>query len=152
MLEEFKEFAIKGNVVDMSVGIIIGAAFTSVVTSLVEDVLMPPLGLAMGGLDFAEKYAVLAAGDPAGPYTTLAEARAAGATVLAYGSFVNSLVAFIIVAAVLFFAVRWMNRLRRPETPAAPTTRACPHCRSSVDRSATRCAFCTSELEPVAEG
>ena len=147
MLKEFKEFAVKGNVMDMAVGVIIGAAFTTVVKSLVEDVIMPPLGLLTGGLDFAEKFVVLAAGATPGPYTTLAQAKASGATVMAYGTFVNSVVAFLMVAAVLFFAVRWMNRLRRPDTPAAPNTKVCPFCKSSIELGAVRCAFCTSALE-----
>ena len=149
MLREFQEFAIKGNVVDMAVGIIIGAAFTGVVQSLVDDVLMPPLGLVTGGLDFAEMFLVLKPGVPDAHYATLAEARAGGATVLAYGSFLNALVGLLLVASALFFIVRWINRLRRPDTPPAPRSRACPFCKSHVDQSATRCAHCTSELPPV---
>ena len=147
MLSEFKEFAIKGNVIDMAVGIIIGAAFTTVVKSLVDDVIMPPLGFLMAGLDFAEKFFVLRPGATAGPYATLAQAKASGATVLAYGNFVNSVVALIMVAMVLFFVVRWMNRLRSPNTPAAPNTKICPFCKSTIDLSASRCAHCTSAIE-----
>ncbi len=150
MLKEFKEFAIKGNVMDMAVGIILGAAFTTVVKSLVDDVIMPPLGLLTGGLDFGEKFVVLGTGDVAGPFATLAEARAAGATVLAYGAFLNAIVAFLLVAVVLFFAVRWMNRLRRPDTPAPPHTKICPQCKSTIDQDALRCPHCTSQLGPAA--
>jgi large conductance mechanosensitive channel len=145
MLKEFKEFAIKGSVTDMAVGIIVGAAFTTVVKSLVDELIMPLLSLLTGGLDFADKFAVLRPGPTTGPYTTLAEARAGGATVLAYGSFINSVVAFLIVALVLFFVIRWMNRLRRPDTPPAPNTKACPFCKSAIDRNASRCPYCTSE-------
>lgn len=151
MFKELKEFAIKGNVVDMAVGVIVGAAFSTVVKSLVDDVIMPPIGVLTGGLDFADKFIVLQAGSTPAPYATLAAAKDAGATVLAYGTFINSLVAFVIVALVLFFVVRWINRLRRSDTPAAPTTKPCPFCKSSIDVDATRCAHCTSEvdLEPA---
>lgn len=147
MLKEFKEFAVKGNVIDMAVGIIIGAAFTTVVKSLVDDVIMPPLGYLTGGLDFVQKFVVLRVGSLPGPYPTLAEAKASGATVLAYGSFINAVVAFLMVATVLFFLVRWINRLRRPDTPAAPNTKSCPFCKSSIDVGAKRCAYCTSTLD-----
>lgn len=146
MFAEFKEFAIKGNVVDMAVGIILGAAFSGLVDSLVKDVLMPPLGALTGDLDFAEQFVVLRTGASPGPYASLSAAREAGATVMAYGAFINSVVSFLMIALALFFVVRWMNRLRRPDTPAAPTTQACPRCRSSIDATATRCAFCTSDL------
>ena len=147
MLKEFKEFAIKGNVVDMAVGIMIGGAFSTVTKSLVDEVLMPPIGLITGGLDFTNKFIVLRDGaNAAPPYTTLAEAKAAGATVIGYGSFINSIVSFMIIAIVLFFLIRWINRLRRPDTPPAPSTKACPYCKSIIDLGATRCAHCTSEL------
>lgn len=147
MWNEFKEFAIKGNVVDMAVGIMIGAAFATVVSSLVDHIVMPPIGLLTGGVDFANQFVLLAAGDPVGPYATHEEAMAAGATVIAYGLFINDLVTFVIVGAVLFFVVRWVNRLRRPETPPAPTTKPCPYCQLSIDLRATRCPNCTSELD-----
>jgi large conductance mechanosensitive channel len=150
VLKEFKEFAIKGNVVDMAVGIIIGAAFTTVVKSLVDDLIMPPMGAATGGLDFSDKYAVLVEGDPAGPYGTLVAAREAGATVLAWGNFVNSVVAFLLVSIVLFLIVRWVNRLRRPDTEPAPTTKSCTYCMSNIHKDATRCPECTSELTTAA--
>lgn len=149
MLREFKEFAVKGNVVDMAVGIIIGAAFTTVVKSFVDHIVMPPLSLLTGGLDFSNKFLVLRDGSAPAPYATLADANNAGATVVAYGQFINAAVALLLVALALFFVVRWTNRLRRPDTPAAPRTRACPRCKSTIDDQATRCAFCTSEVEPV---
>ncbi len=151
MLNEFREFAIKGNVVDMAVGVIIGAAFSGVVKSLVDDVLMPPLGLITGGLDFAGMFLVLNDGVPSGPYESLAAARNSGATVVAYGLFVNALVGLGLISGALFFLVRWINRLRRPDTPPAPRSRACPFCKSHVDRDATRCAHSTSALPPVGE-
>lgn len=149
MLKELREFAIKGNVVDMAVGIIIGAAFTTMVKSFVDHVVMPPLSLLTGGLDFSHKFIVLREGTRPGPYETLAGANDAGATVLAYGQFINAVVALFLVALVLFFVVRWVNRLRRSDTPPAPTTRACPFCKSSIDNQASRCAFCTSEVDPL---
>jgi large conductance mechanosensitive channel len=150
MLKEFKEFAVKGNVVDMAVGIVIGAAFTTVVKSIVDDLIMPPIALITGGLDFSNKFVILREGAGGGEYLTLDQARQAGATVLSYGRLINAMVAFLIVALVLFFVVRWINRLRRPDTPPAPSTRSCPFCKSVIDRAATRCAHCTSELpEPA---
>lgn len=147
MLNEFREFAIKGNVVDMAVGIIIGAAFTSVVNSMVDDVLTPVVGSIAGDLDFADRFWVLESGDPAGPYSTVSAARDAGAVVVAYGRLVNQVISFLIVAAVLFVLIRWINRLRRTDTDAAPTTKSCPYCRSHIDQDARRCPQCTSELE-----
>ncbi len=150
MLQEFREFAIKGNVVDMAVGIIIGAAFTAVVNSVVGDVLTPIIGTLTGDLDFSNRFAVLDAGDPPGPYQTLAAAEDAGATVLAYGRLLNEIISFLIVAAALFFLIRWINRLRRTDTPPAPTTKSCPYCLSHIDLEATRCPQCTSDLPRVA--
>ncbi len=146
MLKEFKEFILRGNVVDMAVGIVIGAAFSAVVTSLVQHVLMPPIGLLLGGMDFSNLFIVLKAGDPAGPYLTLLDAQAAGAVTLDYGLFINAVVSFLVVAAALFFVVRAVNRLRRPQPAAAPTTKKCPFCGSDIALEATRCAHCTSEL------
>jgi len=147
VLKEFKEFAIKGNVVDMAVGIILGAAFTSIVQSVVDDVLMPVLGLATGGLDFSEHYVLLKDGTTPPPYATIAAARDAGASVLAWGELINAVVSFTLVALALFFLVRWINRLRRSDTPPAPSTKPCPYCKSHVDVAATRCPQCTSELD-----
>lgn len=149
MLEEYKTFAIRGNVVDMAVGIIIGAAFNGVVQSLVKDVLTPPLGLLMGDVDFANLFIVLREGTPAAPYATLEAAQSAGAVTLNVGTFVNSLVSFLIVSFAVFLLVRYINRLREPSTapePAAPTVKKCPFCISDVPVDATRCPHCTSEL------
>ena len=148
MLKEFKEFAMKGNVVDMAVGIIIGGAFGAIVKSLVDNVLMPPLGLLLGGVDFANFFSVLKAGDPAGPYAALADAQTAGAVTVNYGLFVNTVVSFLIVAFAVFLLVRSLNRLRREEeAPAAvPTTKTCPFCASEIPLAARRCPLCTSEL------
>jgi len=148
MLKEFKEFAMRGNVVDMAVGIIIGAAFGTIVNSLVSDVIMPPIGLLLGRVDFANLFLVLRQGTVAGPYSSLAQARAAGAVTINYGLFVNAITSFIIVAFVVFLLIRSINRLKRQEKPAAaaPTAKECPYCFSSIAIKATRCPFCTSEL------
>jgi len=147
MLKEFKEFALRGSVIDMAVGIIIGAAFGTIVKSLVDDVIMPPIGLALGGVDFANFFALLKAGAPAGPYASLADAQAAGAVTINYGMFINNVVSFLIVAFVMFLLIRGINRLQREEeAPAEPTTKECPYCLSAIPIKATRCAHCTSEL------
>ena len=149
MLKEFKEFAMRGNVVDMAVGIIIGAAFGAIVKSLVDDVLMPVIGLLMGNVDFANFFFVLKAGKVPGPYATLAEAKAASAVTLSYGLFINSIVTFLIVAFAVFLLVKQINALKRQEVapPPAPTTKECPFCLSTVPLKATRCPHCTSELK-----
>jgi large conductance mechanosensitive channel len=148
MLKEFKEFALRGNVLDMAVGIIIGAAFGTIVKSLVDDIVMPPIGLLLGGLDFASFFILLKAGSPTGPYPSLAAAQEAGAVTMNYGTFVNAVVSFIIVAFVLFLLIRTMNQARREEEvlPAEPTTKECPYCLSTVAIKATRCPHCTSQL------
>ena len=148
MLKEFKEFVLRGNVLDMAVGIIIGAAFGTIVASLVKDVIMPPIGLLLGGVDFANLFILLKAGSPAAPYTSLAEAQAAGAVTINYGVFINAVISFLIVAFVVFLLIRSINRLRREEEapPAEPTTKECPYCLSTIPIKATRCAHCTSEL------
>jgi large conductance mechanosensitive channel len=148
MLKEFKEFALKGNVIDMAVGIIIGAAFGTIITSLVNDVIMPPIGLMLGGVDFANLFILLKAGDPGAPYAALADAQAAGAVTINYGVFFNAIISFLIVAFVMFLLIRNVNRLQKEEEapPAEPTTKECPHCLSEIPIKATRCAFCTSEL------
>ena len=148
MLKEFREFTLRGNVVDMAVGIIIGAAFGTIVASLVNDIIMPPIGLLLGGVDFANLFILLRAGSPAPPYASLADAQAAGAVTINYGVFINAVVSFLIVAFVLFLLIRSINRLRREEQapPAEPTTKECPYCLSTIPIEATRCAYCTSEL------
>jgi len=144
MLKEFKEFAMRGNVLDMAVGIIIGAAFGKIVTSLVNDVIMPPIGLLLGKVDFSSLYINLTGKD----YASLAEAQKAGAATLNYGLFLNTIINFIIVAFAVFLLIRQVNRLvRKEEAPAAPTTKDCPHCLSSIPIKATRCPHCTSQLQ-----
>jgi len=151
MLREFREFALNGNVVDMAVGIIIGAAFGTVVKSLVADVVMPPIGLLLGGVDFSNLFVVLRSGEAAPPYGSLADAQSAGAVTVNYGVFVNNIVSFLIVGFAVFLLVRSINRMRREQEvlQPEPTTRDCPHCLSPVPLKATRCAHCTSELEPA---
>jgi large conductance mechanosensitive channel len=150
LVKEFKEFAVRGSVVDMAVGIIIGGAFGTVVRSFVDDVLMPPLGMLVGNIDFQNIFIVLKGGTPAGPYETLAAAKGAGAVTLSVGLFVNAVVSFTIVAFAVFLLVRAINRLKRSEEAAPappPSTRDCPFCKSSISLKATRCPFCTSEVE-----
>ena len=147
MLKEFKEFAMRGNVIDLAVGIIIGGAFGTIVKSLVDDVIMPPIGLALGNVDFADLFMLLKAGAKSPPpYATLAEAQAAGAVTVNYGVFVNAVITFLIVAFSVFLLVRAANRLQPQQAPAAPTTKECPYCRMAVPLAATRCPHCTSEL------
>jgi large conductance mechanosensitive channel len=148
MLEDFKEFALRGSVVDMAIGIVIGAAFSAIVTSLVNDVIMPPIGLLLGRVDFANLYILLKAGDPPPPYASLADGQAAGAVTINYGLFINALIGFLIIALVVFLIVRNVNRMRREEEapPEEPTTKECPFCFSEISINATRCAHCTSEL------
>ena len=148
MLKEFKEFAMRGNVVDMAVGIIIGAAFGTIVKSLVDDVIMPPIGLLLGNVDFSNLFITLKQGAAAGPYATLEIAKKAGAVTLSYGAFFNTVISFIIVAFSVFLLVKGMNKLKRQqEAPAAaPATKACPHCLSTIPIKASKCAHCTSQL------
>jgi len=149
MFKEFKEFAVRGNVVDMAVGIIIGAAFGAIVKSLVDDVIMPPIGLLLGNADFSNLYVVLKEGAAAvAPYASLADAKKAGAVTLNYGVLVNALMSFIIVAFAVFLLVRTINRLRAEQpAPAEITTKECPHCCSAIPLKATRCPSCTSTLD-----
>ncbi|GAB2799760.1 large-conductance mechanosensitive channel protein MscL [Halomonas shantousis] len=149
-LKEFREFAVKGNVVDMAVGIIIGGAFTLIVQSLVKDIFNPLLGMLIGGVDFSNFFLVLKSGTPSGPYQTLIEAREAGAVTVNYGLFFNAAISFVIVAFAVFLLVRTINRLKREETvaPKAPTDKACPFCFLTIPIKATRCGHCTSELPP----
>jgi large conductance mechanosensitive channel len=150
MLKDFKAFIMRGSVVDIAVGIVIGAAFGAIVASLVKDVIMPPIGLALGKVDFANLLVVLKEGVTAGPYQTLADAQAAGAVTLNYGIFINTLISFIILALVIFlFVVRPIARMQTPKKaaePAAPTTKECPFCYTSISIKATRCPNCTSTL------
>ncbi|MBP2669579.1 MAG: mechanosensitive ion channel protein MscL [Deltaproteobacteria bacterium] len=148
MLKEFKAFAMRGNVIDMAVGIIIGAAFGTIIGTLVSDVLMPPIGLLLGNVDFSNLFIVLKEGTTAGPYATVAAAKGAGAVTLNYGLFLNTVVNFVIVAFAIFFLIRGMNALKKKEEapPAIPTTKECPHCLSTIPVKATRCGHCTSEL------
>ncbi len=150
IIKEFKEFAIKGNVVDMAVGIIIGAAFTGVVQSLVKDLMMPPLGLLMGGVDFSEFFIVLKEGVTPPPYATTAAAQEAGAVTLNYGVFFNTLLSFLIVSFAVFILIKYINRLKRPSEapePATPSLKKCNYCFSDIPVEATRCPHCTSELK-----
>jgi large conductance mechanosensitive channel len=145
MLGEFKKFAMRGNVVDMAVGIIIGAAFGKIVSSLVQDVIMPPIGLLMGNVDFSGLYVNLSST----AYESLAAAQEAAAPTINYGLFINTVLDFVIVAFAIFMVVRMMNKLQKQEEapPAAPTTRECPACLSTIPIKATRCAHCTMDLK-----
>jgi large conductance mechanosensitive channel len=144
MLEEFKKFVMRGNVLDMAVGIIIGAAFGTVVKSLVDDIIMPPIGLLLGGIDFNNLFITLGSGD----YQTLAEAKEAGAATINYGLFISNIITFLVVTLAVFLLVRAVNRMRKEEeeAPAEPTTRDCPECLSEIPIEARRCAFCTAVL------
>lgn len=142
MLKEFKEFAMRGNVLDMAIGIIIGAAFGKIVSSLVGDVLMPPIGLFLGQLDFSNLFINLSGQH----YASLADAKATGAATINYGTFFNTLIDFIIVAFAIFLLIRQVNKLRR-QPEAIPTTKECPYCLSAIPIKATRCPHCTSELK-----
>jgi large conductance mechanosensitive channel len=146
MLKEFKDFAMKGNVLDMAIGIIIGAAFGPIVNSLVNDVIMPPIGLLLGNVDFSNIFAVLREGKAAGPYASLAAAKAAGAVTMNFGLFINTIINFIIVAFAVFMLVKNVNRFRKQEE-AAPTTKECPFCFTAIPIKATRCPNCTTELK-----
>lgn len=149
VLKEFKEFALRGNVIDMAVGIISGAAFGAIVNSLVADVIMPPIGFLLGKVDFSNLFLVLKEGAKAGPYASLAAAKQAGAVTLNLGVFINTLISFVIIAFAIFLVIRQINRLKRKaEAPAAPpATKNCPYCFSSIPVQATRCPFCTSALK-----
>jgi large conductance mechanosensitive channel len=148
MMEEFKKFAMRGNVVDMAVGIIIGGAFGTIVKSLVDDVIMPPIGMLLGGVDFSDLFITLKEGATAGPYATVAAAKEAGAVTLNAGLFVNSVISFLIVAFAVFLLIKGMNSLQKKEEapPAEPTEKECPHCFTQIPIKATRCPHCTSQL------
>jgi large conductance mechanosensitive channel len=150
MFKEFREFILRGNMIDLAVGVIIGGVFNRVVQSLVNDIIMPPIGLLLGRVDFANLFILLRGGDPAGPYPTLAEAQEAGAVVISYGVFINTLIALVITGFAVFLLVRAINRMRRQEKevpPEEPTTKTCPHCFTTIPIKATRCPNCTTELE-----
>jgi large conductance mechanosensitive channel len=151
MRQDFKAFIMRGNVIDMAVGIIIGIAFGAVISSLVNDIIMPPIGLALGDVDFANLFVVLKEGLIPGPYASLADAQAAGAVTINYGVFVNTIVYLVIIAAVVFFLivrpVARMQAREKAEEPAAPTTKECPYCATSIPIKASRCPNCTSELK-----
>ena len=143
MLKEFRDFAMRGNVIDLAVGIIIGAAFGKIVTSLVNDILMPPIGIILGKVDFSNLFINLSGK----PYDSLAAAKAAGAATINYGIFINNIIDFLIVAFAVFLLVRHVNRLTaKPAAPAAPTTKECPYCTSTIPLRATRCPQCTAQL------
>jgi large conductance mechanosensitive channel len=149
MMKEFREFAVKGNVVDMAVGIIIGAAFGTIIKSLVADVIMPPIGLLLGDVDFSNLFIILKHGAEVAEYLTIAEAQAAGAVTLNYGIFINTIISFLIVAFAIFILIKNINRMKKEEAPAPaaePTTKECPHCFSAIPIKAVRCPMCTSNL------
>jgi large conductance mechanosensitive channel len=149
MFKEFKEFAMRGNVLDMAVGIVIGASFGAIITSFVADVIMPPIGLLLGNIDFSSLFIILKEGKVPGPYESLAAAKAAGAVTLNYGVFINTIISFLIVAFAVFLVIKNMNRLKREQEapPAAPTTKECPFCLSAIPIKAVKCAHCTAELK-----
>ena len=142
MLKEFKEFVMRGNVLDLAVAVIIGGAFGKIITSFVNDVLMPPIGLLLGGVDFADLFISL----DGQTYESLAAAQEAGAATVNYGVFLNTVIDFVIVAFVIFLVVKAANRMKKPEPVAAPTTKECPHCFTTISMKATRCPNCTSQL------
>jgi large conductance mechanosensitive channel len=151
MFKDFKAFILRGNVVDMAVGIVIGVAFGAIIASLVKDIIMPPIGLALNNIDFSNLLIVLKQGTVAGPYASLAAAQAAGAVTLNYGLFINVIINFLIIAAVVFFLVirpiAHLTTGKKAKEPAAPTTKECPYCLTAIPLKATRCPHCTSELK-----
>ena len=147
MFKEFKEFAMRGNVVDMAVGIVIGVAFGGIVNSFVADVIMPPIGLVLGSVDFSSLFLVLKEGKVAGPYESLAIAKAAGAVTLNYGVFFNTIISFLIITLAVFLLIRNINRMKKKEEAPAPATKECPYCLLTIPVKAVRCPHCTSELK-----
>ena len=143
MLKEFKEFALRGSVIDLAIGVIIGAAFGKIVTSLTNDIIMPPIGLLLGGVNFTDLFIALDGNE----YASLAAAQAIGAPTINYGVFINAIIDFIIVAFVIFLIVRQMNRMKRAPAPAAPSTKECPYCYTQIPIPAARCPNCTSDLK-----
>ena len=147
MLKGFRDFVMRGNVLDLAVAVIIGAAFTKIVNSMVEDIIMPPIGLLLGKVDFTNLFVVLRDGTKAGPpYTTLAEAKAAGAVTMNYGMFLSNIVTFLIVALVVYLMIRSVTRLGPKKADAPATTKDCPYCLSKIPIKANKCAFCTADL------
>jgi large conductance mechanosensitive channel len=149
MFKEFREFAMRGNVIDMAVGIVIGVAFGGIVNSFVSDIIMPPIGMLLGDVDFSALFIILKEGKVAGPYESLDAARAAGAVTVNYGLFVNTIISFLIIACAIFVLVRKVNSLKKKEekTVVAPTTKECPYCMSVIPMKAVRCPYCTSEFK-----
>lgn len=147
MLKDFKEFALRGNVVDLAIGVIIGGAFGKIITSLVNDIIMPPIGLLLGKVDFSKLYWNISGKE----YASLADAQAASAPTINYGVFLNNIIDFLIIAFVIFLLIKQINRLaKKPEAPAQPTTRECPFCMTQISVKASRCPNCTSEVKPEA--
>lgn len=156
LIDEFKKFALRGNLVDMAIGFTVGAAFSTVAKSLVNDIIMPPIGLILGGMDFADLFIVLKHGsEELAPYATLKDAQEAGAVTLNYGTFLNNVIALLIVALAMFLLIRLMNRVNEtldeqfgdePADPEAPVNKKCTYCRETIDFKATRCRYCTSQL------
>lgn len=147
IIKEFKDFAVRGNVIDLAVGVVIGAAFGKIVGSLVSDILMPPIGKLTGGITFSEKFVSL----DGGSYATIEEATKAGAAVLSYGRFIDAIIQFVIVAIAIFIVIRQINKLtKKPDAPPPATTRDCPKCLSAIQKKATRCAFCAADIAAVA--
>jgi large conductance mechanosensitive channel len=151
MWREFKEFAVRGNAVDLAVGVIIGAAFGGIVNSLVKDLLMPPIGLLTGGLDFSNKFLVLKDAPGGGTFNTPADAAKAGAVTWNYGNFITLVINFIIVAFCIFLVIKAVNKLKRPSPASAPVSKDCPACAMTIPIKATRCPHCTSELSQTAK-
>lgn len=151
MWKEFKEFAIKGSVIDMAVGIIIGAAFGTIVKSLVNDVIMPPIGLLLGGVDFSNMFMVLKEGTTPPPYATVAAANEAGAVIMSWGLFINTIISFLIIAFAIFMLIRYINRIKQaheePTPPPSPKVKKCSFCITEIPLEATRCPNCTSQLD-----
>jgi large conductance mechanosensitive channel len=149
MFKEFKEFAMRGNVLDMAIGIVIGAAFGAIVSSFVADVIMPPIGLLLGDIDFSNLFVILKDGKVPGPYESLAAAKEAGAVTINYGLFLNTIISFLIVAFAIFLLVKNVNKMKREQEvpPAVPTTKECPFCLSTIPIKAVKCAHCTAELK-----
>ena len=148
MFKEFTEFLKRGSLIDMAIGIAVGTAFATIANSLVNDIVMPPIGLLLGNVEFDNLFLLLRQGDPAGPYPTLEAAREAGAVAIAYGNFINNVLTFLVIAAVFFMILRSLNRMRReePGQPAEARTKTCPYCITTIPLHATRCSACTSTL------